>query len=246
MQFDYRDIEKVIEGVNSALDYLHTEKLMMHADIKSANVLIKNDFETVKICDFGVTLSVDNSGKQSNQDETYVGTDAWSPMEVILKQPVTTKADIFAFGLVMFETLALHPPHIDKLGVGEEDFDDSMNDSMEEDESFDDSAYQAALGTRPALPDSLDLDNSYKKVLEIFFAATMENPELRPSAKQILDILQREDKDDNNDSIMCINMVDGNDHEDSRMDQQSVSVIDISDSVNESSVLIVEESPAAV
>jgi hypothetical protein len=41
-----RDIEKVIEGVNSALDYLHTEKLMMHADIKSANVLIKNDFET--------------------------------------------------------------------------------------------------------------------------------------------------------------------------------------------------------
>ena len=28
---------------------------------------------------------------------------------------------------------------------------------------------------------------------------------------------------------MCINMVDGNDHEDSRMDQQSVSVIDISD-----------------
>jgi len=74
----------------------------------------------------------------------------------------------------------------------------------------------------------------------------MENPELRPSAKQILDILQREDKDDNNDSIMCINMVDGNDHEDSRMDQQSVSVIDISDSVNESSVLIVEESPAAV
>jgi hypothetical protein len=28
---------------------------------------------------------------------------------------------------------------------------------------------------------------------------------------------------------MCINMVAGNDHEDSMMDQQSVSVIDISD-----------------
>ena len=33
-------------GVCSALDYLHTEKLIMHADIKSANILIKNDFET--------------------------------------------------------------------------------------------------------------------------------------------------------------------------------------------------------
>ena len=28
------------------------------------------------------------------------------------------------------------------------------------------------LGTRPALPDSLDLDNSYKKVLEVKFCNT--------------------------------------------------------------------------
>ncbi len=35
----------------------------------------------MKICDFGVTVKVDKSGKQL-PGELYIGTDAWSPIEV--------------------------------------------------------------------------------------------------------------------------------------------------------------------
>lgn len=41
--------------------YLHNEKKLLHGDIKSCNVVIKGDFETVKICDVGVSLQLDEN-----------------------------------------------------------------------------------------------------------------------------------------------------------------------------------------
>jgi PDZ-binding kinase len=206
--FQPQHMEKVIRWIAEALDYLHTEKQIMHGDIKSANILVVGEFENIKLCDFGVTLSVDKEGRVKDPKKLYIGTDAWAPMESLRRLPITTKADIFAFGLVIFEMLALHPPHIDKLVCDEPEersFTDDLDSSADSgDESFDDSDFRNALGTRPPLPDLLDLDNTYAKVLEVFFATTMEDPELRPSAREIISILDTEDKEE---SILCVNIV---------------------------------------
>ena len=100
----------------------------------------------------------------------YIGTEAWSPLEVVQGGEVTSKADIFALGLVLYEMLALHSPHVDKLCV------DSDADS-DADESVDETAFRAALGSRPLLPDTEQLDHTYRTVLEIFFAATDADPD---------------------------------------------------------------------
>ena len=217
-------IESVIEKVASALNYLHTEKQILHGDIKSGNVLVVADFQNVKLCDFGVTLPLNEDGVVSDPDRKYVGTEAWSPMEVIKDDAaITSKADIFAFGLLIYEMLALHSPHVDKLVIDDED-DDAGDESINEEE------FRAALGTRPPLPDHLELDSSYRRILEIFFAATNEDPKQRPSAKEILDLLEREE--DRDDSILCINMVRGDDNEpaDCTVDLDTSSVICIDDS----------------
>ncbi len=51
-------------------------------------------FQGVKLCDFGVTLPVNSEGKVSDPSAQYIGTEAWSPMEVRgtylqLKRPVS-------------------------------------------------------------------------------------------------------------------------------------------------------------
>ena len=82
---------------------------------------------------------------------------------------------------------ALHGPHLDKLGLN----DSNESDDDGADESLDEEAFRDALGTRPPLPGSVDLDETYRKVLEIFFLTTNEAPEKRPSAREILDLLDQ-------------------------------------------------------
>lgn len=43
------------------LKYLHNEKKLLHGDMKSCNVVIKGDFESIKICDVGVSLPLDEN-----------------------------------------------------------------------------------------------------------------------------------------------------------------------------------------
>jgi len=198
--FSADTIEFVVLRCARALNYLHKEKQIMHGDIKSGNILVVGDFDNVKICDFGVTLPINSEGKVSNPNSRYTGTEAWSPLEVIKDEKVTSKADIFAFGLVVYEMLSLHSPHVDKLLIADSD-DEDVDDSIVEE------AFRAALGTRPPLPDSAKLDQSYRTVLEIFFAATNEDSDKRPSAEDIINLL--ENKVDLDDSVLCVNMVQG-------------------------------------
>jgi PDZ-binding kinase len=163
---------------------------MLSTTCTRRNILVIGDFEDIKICDFGVSLPLEkktlNVTKESVND--YVGTGPWSAKEVIDgESPISHKTDIFALGCVIFEMLALEAPHVAKLAkAGDDDSDEASSDESD----YDESEYEDALGTRPELPDDIsDLGAEYEKVLSLFYACTEENPDKRPSAKKILDIL---------------------------------------------------------
>ncbi|XP_034489896.1 lymphokine-activated killer T-cell-originated protein kinase [Drosophila innubila] len=121
---------KMIMDIAHALDFLHTEARLLHGDLKSFNVLVKGEFEICKLCDFGVTLPLDENGEinfHKHPHLQYVGTTLWSPPEIIDEvEIIDSKADIFSFGLIIYETLALVPPHTLELDAA---FSSKANDT---------------------------------------------------------------------------------------------------------------------
>ncbi|GAB1299016.1 Lymphokine-activated killer T-cell-originated protein kinase [Apodemus speciosus] len=177
-------ILKVALHMARGLKYLHQEKKLLHGDIKSSNVVIKGDFETIKICDVGVSLPLDENMTVTDPEACYIGTEPWKPKEALEENGIITdKADMFAFGLTLWEMMTLCIPHI----ILPDDDDDE--DATFDESDFDDEAYYAALGTRPSI-NMEELDESYQKVIELFCVCTNEDPKDRPSAAHIVEALE--------------------------------------------------------
>ncbi|KAG7460961.1 hypothetical protein MATL_G00204470 [Megalops atlanticus] len=195
--FPAKTIEKVALHVARGLQYLHNEKKLLHGDMKSCNVVIKGDFETIKICDVGVSLHLDENMQVSDPEAHYIGTEPWKPKEALEGGVITDKADIFAYGLTLWEMMTLSVPHLEML-----DSEDDEDESFDEDD-FDEDAYYERLGSRPPL-DTESLGGSYQRMVELFCLCTSEDPLKRPSAAQIVQALENHQQveDKNNEVII--------------------------------------------
>ncbi|XP_053825180.1 lymphokine-activated killer T-cell-originated protein kinase [Vidua macroura] len=191
--FPAHTILHVALSVARGLQYLHTEQRLLHGDIKSPNVVVRGAFEAVKICDVGVSLPLDENLTVADGSLRYVGTEPWLPPEA-LPPPgaISDRADVFAFGLTLWEMLALSVPHLPPAPSGspdgDDDDDDEDEDSLSED-SWDEAAFRAALGSRPALP-AAALDPAQAAVRELFCACTAAPPRQRPPAARIVRALE--------------------------------------------------------
>jgi sterile alpha motif and leucine zipper-containing kinase AZK len=86
---------------------------VIHSDLKSLNLLVGDDW-TVKVADFGIAKelrTVETATKEAEDNESHGGTLQWMPPEVMLgSQEFTTKLDIFAFGVILWEVATRKRP----------------------------------------------------------------------------------------------------------------------------------------
>lgn len=86
--------------------YLHTRTPpIIHRDIKSLNVLVTKDWKCT-IADFGLTKIKDKA-----MLSTRCGSPAWSAPEVLRGEPYDEKADVFSFGIVLWEIISRQRPY---------------------------------------------------------------------------------------------------------------------------------------
>jgi len=84
-------------GVARGMEYLHYHCHMMHRDMKSPNLLL-DESGKVKIADFGLTC-LDNQGDKTAE----IGTYRWMAPEVIRHEPYGLPADVYSYGMVLYE-----------------------------------------------------------------------------------------------------------------------------------------------
>ncbi|KAK4405377.1 Serine/threonine-protein kinase STY46 [Sesamum angolense] len=156
---------KVAIDVSKGMNYLHQNNII-HRDLKAANLLMDEN-EVVKVGDFGVARVKAQTGVMTAETGTY----RWMAPEVIEHKPYDHKADVFSFGVVLWELLTGKLPYEYLTPL------------------------QAAVGVvqkglRPTIP-----KHTHPKLAELLERCWQQDPTLRPDFSEVTEILKQISKE---------------------------------------------------
>jgi serine/threonine protein kinase len=97
---DFRNRMKIALQIARAVDYIHSKKVI-HRDVKPENIHIDATGK-VKMMDFGIAKA---DGMQLTRAGYTLGTPYYMAPEQVLGRALTPQADVYAFGVLMFELL---------------------------------------------------------------------------------------------------------------------------------------------
>ena len=117
-----RDVARTIWQVLRALAYLHKNGLT-HRDLKPENMAFESKKHGyVRLIDFGFALDLNDEKLNISNGLIFMGTPYYMAPEVVNKELVITKSDMWSLGVAMFAMLVGYPPFV-KAKTEEELFD---------------------------------------------------------------------------------------------------------------------------
>ena len=107
---------RIVLDLLTVLKYLHNDCRFIHRDLNPSNVMLTFDFK-VKLTDFGLSLALSDGGsietqenvKAGGRDRGFEGTLAYSSPETVETRETNEKADVWAFGCILYELITLRP-----------------------------------------------------------------------------------------------------------------------------------------
>lgn len=97
-------------AIADALGYAHRLGIV-HRDIKPANIMLTSSGE-VKVTDFGIAKMMDSTG-EGTMIGAVIGTPLYMSPEQVQGIPVDNRADVYSFGIMLYEMFSGRPPFTD-------------------------------------------------------------------------------------------------------------------------------------
>ncbi|KAJ3337005.1 hypothetical protein HDU93_001767 [Gonapodya sp. JEL0774] len=96
VELDWPRRFRFASDIAKGMAYLIGQKIL-HRDLKSCNVMLREDLGAAKICDFGLSKML------QAKSTDVVGSIRWIAPELFKLEPNTEASDVYAFGMVLYE-----------------------------------------------------------------------------------------------------------------------------------------------
>ncbi|KAF5754590.1 putative protein kinase RLK-Pelle-DLSV family [Helianthus annuus] len=173
---------EIIFGIARGLAHLHNEFhiKIIHRDIKSANILLSDDFKP-KIADFGLARLQPED--QSHVSTKFAGTLGYTAPEYALRGVLSEKVDTYSFGIVTLEIIS--GKRSTEVKSGSQDTDYLIEHTWK--------LYEKKTHVK-VIDDTLNL-NQYEqehvmKIIEIALLCTQSPASSRPTMSEVVLMLQ--------------------------------------------------------
>ena len=194
---DWEKRFKIIMGTAKGLAYLHEDCLdwILHCDVKPQNILLDSTYQP-KVADFGLSKLQNRSVLKNSSFSKIRGTRGYMAPEWVFNLPITSKVDVYNYGIVVLEMVTGKDPSrsvhaIDDGGVAEHKrlvtwVREKMN--------------KAAANTSlleeiidPMLEGKYDI-SEMKALVQVALQCVEEDKDVRPTMSQVVEILLRQEK----------------------------------------------------
>ncbi|XP_058764991.1 putative receptor protein kinase ZmPK1 [Vicia villosa] len=110
-KLDWSKRYKIALAIARVLAYLHEECLewILHCDIKPQNILLDSNFQP-KLADFGLSKLQNRNNLNNLSVSTIRGTRGYMAPEWIFNLPITSKVDVYSYGIVVLEMITGKSP----------------------------------------------------------------------------------------------------------------------------------------
>ena len=99
----------ILRKIANGMTHLHSREIL-HCDLKSSNILLADDFQTVKVCDLGMSFLKNKLRKKNNK---WNSLSHYSAPEILRGEKFENPADVYSYGMIIWEMMTGSKPYQD-------------------------------------------------------------------------------------------------------------------------------------